>query len=91
MNTDDPLLSFGQRLQAFSETVPLERTVIDVRDNGGGNNFLPRVWVDRLSRSETINREGRLTAAPGAATKRCGRLRLRRNCHPSGNVFEAVR
>ena len=42
--------------------------IIDVRENGGGNNFLIRSFVDKIEAHERVNREGNLFLITGRHT-----------------------
>lgn len=68
MDPKEPILSFAKRAVELAESLPMKRFVIDLRNNGGGNNFLPRRFADYLSESDTINQDGRLFALIGRRT-----------------------
>lgn len=59
---------FSQRVIDLAESKPLRALVIDVRTNSGGNNFLGRVFFERLQASQVINQEGRLFVITGRET-----------------------
>jgi hypothetical protein len=56
----DPLGSFGRRLFAFVDSAAVGRLVIDLRRNGGGNNYLNQPLVHWLIRATKVNRPGGL-------------------------------
>ena len=55
-------------LEAFLDTQPVERVVLDVRLNGGGNNNRFPVLVNLLSAHPQINRPGRFFTIIGRQT-----------------------
>ncbi len=57
---DDPIWMFAKRLFEFIESNPVEYLVIDLRRNGGGNNFLNVPIVQGLIKSEKVNKNGHL-------------------------------
>jgi len=59
-DTNDPFDSFIQRLNAFANETDFDRFVVDVRENGGGDNFLARRLAGMVSSSDRINRRGKL-------------------------------
>ena len=65
---DETVADFFRRVYAFAEANPVERLVIDVRNNGGGNNFLNRAIIIETIRSSKINRRGRLFVITGRQT-----------------------
>ena len=64
---DEPAADFYKRVLAFVEANPVETLVIDIRFNGGGNNFLNRSVVIDLIKSK-INRRGTLFVIIGRDT-----------------------
>ena len=56
--SDESLADFGRRLVTFASRHEVRRFVIDLRDNGGGDNTLVAAFVDAISRSEVLNRRG---------------------------------
>lgn len=65
---DESLADFTARLKTFVEEQPVERLILDLRANGGGNNQLAVPLVDFLAGSEAINRRGGLYALIGRRT-----------------------
>ena len=59
---------FSRRLIEFAESHDVQRFVIDLRQNSGGDNTLVLDFVDRLSRSKRLNRPGHLFALIGPHT-----------------------
>jgi pentatricopeptide repeat protein len=68
---DDPsenIPSFYDRVFDFIENNDVERLVIDVRLNGGGNNYKNKDVITRIIRSEKINTVGNLFVIIGRRT-----------------------
>ena len=57
---DDPIWMFAKRLFEFIESSSVEYLVIDMRRNGGGNNFLNVPIVQGLIKCEKVNKRGNL-------------------------------
>jgi len=75
---DEPIGEFAGRLFAFIEANDVQRLLIDVRGNGGGNNYLVQPIVHGVLRS-SIDRPGRLFVLTdpltySAAVSLCARL-----------------
>lgn len=66
--TDDPISAFYGRVFDFIEKNEVERLVIDVRLNGGGNNYKNKPVVTGLIRCEKINQPGKLFVILGRRT-----------------------
>jgi hypothetical protein len=64
----DPLSGFCDRLFKFIDDNPVDRLVIDMRWNGGGNNFLNRPIVHGLIRNDKIKGRGKLFVIVGRQT-----------------------
>jgi hypothetical protein len=64
---DEPVADFYKRVLAFTEANPVETFVMDIRFNGGGNNFLNRQVVIDLIKSK-INRRGKFFVIIGRET-----------------------
>jgi len=64
----EPLEHFFRRVFEFIGANGVEALVIDVRNNGGGNNFLNRAIVREVIRSDAINRKGRFFVITGRLT-----------------------
>lgn len=60
--------AFIERVLAAAERSGAERLVLDIRFNGGGNNFLARPIWHRLVGSDRWNRPGRLFVITGRRT-----------------------
>src|SRR5262249_665290 len=56
----EPLAKFCDRLFTFIAEKDVERLVIDMRWNGGGNNFLNTPITHGLIRCDKINKKGKL-------------------------------
>lgn len=67
-NPKDPLPEFCDRLFKFINEHEVERLVIDMRWNSGGNNFLNRPIVHGLIRNDKINQRGKLFVIVGRQT-----------------------
>jgi ketosteroid isomerase-like protein/tetratricopeptide (TPR) repeat protein len=65
---DETLEHICGRLFAFVTEHPVEYLVIDMRNNGGGNNFLNQPLVHGLIKSDKINRSGHLFVLIGRRT-----------------------
>jgi hypothetical protein len=64
----DPIWMFAKRLFEFIEANPVEYLVIDMRRNGGGNNFLNVPIVQGLIKCEKVNKDGHLFVIAGRHT-----------------------
>jgi hypothetical protein len=62
------LTQFCDRLFKFINENEVERLVIDLRRNSGGNNFLNRPILHGLIRNDKINRRGKLFVIIGRQT-----------------------
>ncbi|MFL6843513.1 MAG: TPR end-of-group domain-containing protein [Allosphingosinicella sp.] len=69
---EEPLAAFAGRLARFVADQPVERVVIDLRWNNGGNTALLTPLIGALIASEKINRRGRLVALIGPRTLSAG-------------------
>jgi tetratricopeptide (TPR) repeat protein len=65
---DETVEAFFKRVMTFAEAHPVERSVLDVRLNGGGNNYLNRPIIHGFIRSDKINQPGRLFTIIGRQT-----------------------
>ncbi|MCI0339293.1 MAG: hypothetical protein L0226_17105 [Acidobacteria bacterium] len=78
----EPLPKFCERLFKFINDNPVERLVIDMRWNGGGNNFFNRPIVHGLIRNDKINQRGKLFVIVGRQTfsaAMCGATEIERH------------
>jgi tetratricopeptide (TPR) repeat protein len=64
----EPTPDFYQRVFDFIEKNEVEKLVIDVRLNGGGNNFKNKPVITGLVRCEKINQPGKLFVITGKRT-----------------------
>jgi len=62
------MAQFASDLAAFVEANPVDRVVLDLRWNGGGNNYLNRSLVLALARSPKLRRFGALFTLTGRYT-----------------------
>jgi len=65
---DEGLVQFGKHLLAFANSHPVDRFIIDLRQNGGGDNTLIQQFVEDLSRNVALNRRGTLFTLIGRHT-----------------------
>jgi putative intracellular protease/amidase/ketosteroid isomerase-like protein/tetratricopeptide (TPR) repeat protein len=65
---DETLEKFCTRLFEFINANPVENLIIDMRNNGGGNNTLNRPLVHGLIRCDKVNRPGHLFVLAGRRT-----------------------
>ena len=64
---DEPVGDFYERVMAFVEANPVEKLVLDLRFNGGGNNTLNRQVVIALIKSK-LNQRGKFFVITGRET-----------------------
>lgn len=64
---DEPVAEFYKRMLAFVEANPVDKLVLDLRFNGGGNNFLNKDVVISLIKSK-INQRGKFFVITGRQT-----------------------
>jgi hypothetical protein len=64
----EPLEDFFHRVFAFIDTNPVDRLVIDIRDNQGGNGYLNWPLIYAIIRSDKINQRGKLFTIIGRRT-----------------------
>lgn len=65
---EEPLSVFFTRLFGFIESHPVTRLIIDLRQNGGGNNALNRALIHKLICCDQVNQPGRLFTLIGRHT-----------------------
>jgi tetratricopeptide (TPR) repeat protein len=65
---DETIADFCKRLFAFVEANPVDRFVLDIRRNGGGNSQLNRPFIHGLIRSDKVNQPGKLFVIIGRST-----------------------
>jgi len=78
---NEPLDKFCARLFAFINANTVEKLVLDMRWNGGGNNFLNKPLVEGLMRCDKINQQGKLFVVIGRNTfsaAQCGVTQIER-------------
>lgn len=84
-DSSEPLDKFCERLFKFIEENPVDRLVIDMRWNSGGNNFLNRPLTHGLIRCDKINQRGKLFVIVGRNTfsaAMCGVTHIERHATP---------
>ncbi|HEU5171249.1 MAG TPA: tetratricopeptide repeat protein [Gemmatimonadales bacterium] len=64
----EPVAGFFQRVAAFAASRPVDRFVLDLRLNGGGDNTLNRAVVKTILLSPRLNRPGRFFTLIGRQT-----------------------
>lgn len=65
---DDTVAAFCRRLFEFVDGHEIDRLILDLRRNDGGNNFLYRPLVEGLACRDAINRRGHLFTIIGRHT-----------------------
>lgn len=79
----EPIEPFAKRLFRFiDEHDDVERLVLDLRHNNGGNNFLNRPLVEGLMRCDKVNETGKLFVIVGRNTfsaAMCGATQIERH------------
>ena len=65
---DETIADFAKRLFAFVEANPVDRFVLDIRRNGGGNSQLNLPFIHGLIRSDKVNQPGKLFVIIGRST-----------------------
>ncbi len=63
-----PFRVFAEKLLKFMDENPVERMVIDLRQNGGGNSAIFDPFISALSKRTDVNRAGRLFVFVGRGT-----------------------
>jgi hypothetical protein len=66
--TDEPMARLVERMFRFVEDHRVERFVLDLRNNGGGDSSVAAPLITRLESHETLNRHGRLYVIIGRGT-----------------------
>ncbi|QOX61864.1 peptidase S41 [Anoxybacterium hadale] len=66
--SEESVQSFGERLLDAVRENKLEKLVIDMRNNTGGNSTLLDPFIDALSKCDQINQQGRLFVIIGRDT-----------------------
>jgi tetratricopeptide (TPR) repeat protein len=65
---EDPLPTFWNRVFATADSLQPERLVLDMRDNGGGNNFFNKSFVLGVIRRTWLDQPGHFFAIIGRRT-----------------------
>lgn len=68
IDPEDSLKYFCKRLEEFINTNDIDKTIIDIRNNGGGNNGTCQVFVDLITDNKKINQKGKLFTVIGRQT-----------------------
>ncbi|HEX3102684.1 MAG TPA: S41 family peptidase, partial [Pyrinomonadaceae bacterium] len=65
---EKPLAQFFQEVETFAKTNDVDKLVLDVRQNGGGNNFLVPTIVRPIIRLEKLDQKGKFFVVIGRQT-----------------------
>jgi hypothetical protein len=65
---EETLADFAERMFRFIDEYPVDKLIIDLRDNYGGNNALNRVLTHRLIRAKKLRAPGTVFALTGRRT-----------------------
>jgi len=65
---DEPVSAFFERVSRFLDANPVDKLVIDVRLNGGGNNYLNLPLLRWLLRVDKVNQPGKMFTIIGRQT-----------------------
>ena len=65
---EEKLANFFHRVFAFIDANPVDRLVVDIRNNGGGNGYLNWPLIYGIIRSDKINQRGKLFTITGRMT-----------------------
>lgn len=68
MDHGEASVPFWRRVFAMADSLPVERFVLDLRENGGGNNFYNRQVVRGLVKRSKLDRHDRLFVVLGGRT-----------------------
>ncbi|MFI5212290.1 MAG: tetratricopeptide repeat protein [Ignavibacteria bacterium] len=68
IDPQDSLRNFCKRIEEFVNANEIERTVIDIRNNGGGNNATCQPFVNLVSKNPKMNQKGKLFVIIGRQT-----------------------
>lgn len=63
-----PFKTFAAECMEYVENGEVERLVIDLRNNGGGNSVIFQPLIDKIKKAKGINKEGRLFVIIGRRT-----------------------
>jgi hypothetical protein len=63
-----PFSQFSQQLLESIKSHPVDRLVVDLRSNGGGNSGILNPLINALAKNEKVNRKGRLFVIIGRRT-----------------------
>jgi hypothetical protein len=65
---DEPVAAFFERASRFIDANPVDKLVIDVRLNGGGNNYLNLPLLRWILRVDKVNQPGKMFTVIGRQT-----------------------
>ena len=66
--TDESIAAFFDRVWAVADKVPVDRFVLDIRKNGGGNNFLNKPVLLGIIRHTALDQKGKFFTIIGRET-----------------------
>lgn len=67
-DADESIAAFFKRVFDFVDSHDVDKFVLDIRNNGGGNNYLNQPILHGLIRAQKINRPGKLFVIIGRRT-----------------------
>jgi tetratricopeptide (TPR) repeat protein len=84
IDPNDSLRYFCKRLNEFINSHEIDKTIIDIRNNGGGNNGTCQPFVNLISNNKKVNVKGKLFTIIGrqtfsAASYLCTKLEFNTN------------
>jgi len=65
---DESIADFFARVMAFANSHPVDKFVLDLRQNGGGNNYFNLPIIHDFIRSDAVNQPGKLFTIIGRQT-----------------------
>ena len=67
--TGETLADFFNRAFAFADAHDVEKVVLDIRNNGGGNNTLTQPIIQNIVMRPSLNQRGKLFVIMGVARR----------------------
>jgi C-terminal processing protease CtpA/Prc len=65
---DLPMKDFARKMAEFIDQLKIEKVIVDLRFNGGGNSEVARPLIDVLKNNKQINQKGNLFVLIGRGT-----------------------
>ncbi|MBI3817998.1 MAG: hypothetical protein HY286_04845 [Planctomycetes bacterium] len=65
---DMPMAVFAKKVEDFIESLKIEKVVVDLRNNGGGNSQVAQPLIEVLTNNANINKKGKLFVLIGRGT-----------------------